>query len=137
MLVKHRVVGVIAPRPPDLIRTEECLTTLRQTRGHRAERAASRERHARRRNASISFATRARATGTRHSLPLCMGHELRPVERDEVVLGHVIAECIEEPRRHHLGACGKAFVPDRVKAQHVERRFSRRRLANRGSGRTA
>ncbi len=55
---------------------------------------------------------RTRTPRAGHGLALRVSHELRALESDEVVLRNVIAERVEELRRHHLCAGRQAFVAE-------------------------
>ena len=49
-----------------------------------------------------------------------MSHELRALERQNVVFWNVIAERVEEPRRDHLRASRQAFVAEGIEAQEID-----------------
>ena len=103
VFVGHGVVGVVAPRAPDLVRAQQCFAALRQPRGHGAIYLARVLWADPLRNASMSSATSsAGRPALETACPFCVRDELRAVESNEVVLGDVVAERVEEPRRHHL-----------------------------------
>ena len=109
MLVKDRVVGVVASSSEQLIWTKQRLTTLRQARRDRAI-GPIRPRGTRRRNPSMSAAIRARVAPALDTA--CLRRWLR-AGNARTGRGSSRAhrpQRVEKARRHHLGAGRQPLV---------------------------
>ena len=52
--------------------------------------------------------------------PSAIRDKLTAFELHDVVLGNVVAQCVEQPRGHHLRAGGEPFIAQRIEAQEIE-----------------